>query len=511
MSAKQKPASVSAGPVKQEVGSSGGIGSVALARARTLAGGLKPSTDVVQILLLWAAWLAIICAFQILVQARVAPQRPDTVLGWTPFLSGEPVYECQQNPDLYRPRLSDPNMNEHVAYDSEYYLSIATTGYEDDKVSSYIPEYGGSAVPVCAPGVDYVPLNYAFLPGYPMAMRPFVALEGVLPFTSDLSETGKATLAGIIVSALGGLLAVLALARLMGAYTRRRRPDDPEAGAWGGVGGIRAAFYLLVFPTGFYLAQVYTEGLFIGLAFMACALAVEKRILTAALFAVLATWVRPAGIFLVFPLAWAAFEAVRESQVWRTGLARKDWWLVASVASVAAPPAAFLAWYSSNLGEKWQYVEREFFSRRFDLVDSWNMWVQVWNSAWTGVDKTSDVSGTYHYFSGGGPAEAPLSSATMVYVALEFAAVALALVACLWLLRRMPGVALFGLAVLVLSFGSSAGAPQGMIRYVLAVPAIFLMLAWLGRRAVFDRVWVLASTLLMGMLVMLFTFGFWVS
>jgi len=37
------------------------------------------------------------------------------------------------------------------------------------------------------------------------------------------------------------------------------------------------------------------------------------------------------------------------------------------------------------------------------------------------------------------------------------------------------------------------------------------MLAWLGRRAVFDRVWVLGSTLLMGMLVMLFTFGFWVS
>ena len=65
----------------------------------------------------------------------------------------------------------------------------------------------------------------------------------------------------------------------------------------------------------------------------------------------------------------------------------------------------------------------------------------------------------------------------------------------------MPGVALFGLGVLILSFGSSAGAPQGMIRYILAVPAIFLMLAWLGRRAVFDRVWVLASTLLMGMLV----------
>jgi hypothetical protein len=46
---------------------------------------------------------------------------------------------------------------------------------------------------------------------------------------------------------------------------------------------------------------------------------------------------------------------------------------------------------------------------------------------------------------------------------------------------------------------------------VLAVPAIFLMRAWFGRRVVFDRAWLVANTLLMGMLAKLFTFGFWVS
>lgn len=60
----------------------------------------------------------------------------------------------------------------------------------------------------------------------------------------------------------------------------------------------------------------------------------------------------------------------------------------------------------------------------------------------------------------------------------------------------MPNVALFGLAVILLSAGSSSG--QSMIRYVLAVPAIFLMLAWFGRHPVFDRAWTMASTLLMG-------------
>jgi hypothetical protein len=65
--------------------------------------------------------------------------------------------------------------------------------------------------------------------------------------------------------------------------------------------------------------------------------------------------------------------------------------------------------------------------------------------------------------------------------------------------------------VLVFSFGASAGSPNGMDRYVLGVPAIFLMVAWFGRHPVFDRTWVLASTLVMGMMVMLFTFGFWVA
>ena len=363
-------------------------------------------------------------------------------------------------------------------------------------------------MPSCTQGApeQWTSLNYAFLPGYPMAMRPVIAVEGVLPFTSDLTENGKATLAGIIVSAVGGLLAMLALARLMGSYTRRRRSKsdpaaDRETGVWGGLGGIRAALYLLIFPTGFYLAQVYSEGLFVGLAFMACALAVEKKVVTAAVFAALATWVRPAGVFLVFPLAWAAFELFRNGEI-----RPKDWRIGVPIVAALAPMAAFGAWYLSPLGQKWRDVEDGYFAWSFDLVGAWNQWVNVWNSLMTGVDKTMASGVGCQYYGGG-----PLSSASMVYLTLELLALALAVVATVWLVRRMPGVALFGVGVLLLSFGSSAASPQGMDRYVLAVPAIFLMLAWFGRRDVFDRAWVLASTLLMGMLVMLCTFGFWVS
>jgi hypothetical protein len=467
----------------------------------------RPAPEVVRVGLVWAAWLVVICAFQIVVGARLSPQRPDNVLVWTASETG-PGFPAATGSGC-RPYLADPNMNEHVSFDSEYYISIAIAGYDDPQSSAYVwngQRVVNGGVPTCTAEMDgWTPLNYAFMPGYPMTMRPVMAVESVLPFTSNLTDTGRATLAGIVVSALGGLLAMLALARLMAFLERRRRSaaadgDDAEAagGAWGGSHGLRAALYLLVFPTGFYLAQVYNEGLFLGLAFMACALAVEKKVAAAAILAVAAALTRQVGVFLVLPIAWAAFETLRDPaarpQGWRIGV---------PIAAALAPVVTFGAWFVSPLGQNWQTVEREWFGRSFDLGKSIDMWGKALASLISGVDKTASTGGYAAY--GGGP----LASSTSVYIALELLALALGVIACIWLLRRMPGVALFGLAVIILSAGSSSG--QGMVRYVLAVPAIFLMLAWFGRREVFDRVWVLASTLLMGMLAMLFTFGFWVS
>jgi hypothetical protein len=466
----------------------------------------RPTPDVRRIMLLWAAWLLIICVFQIVVGARLQPARPDNVLAWT---AGETSqgYPAASGSGC-RPLLADPNMNEHVTFDSEYYLGIAIGGYDNPQAQAYVDQDGhvvASGVPTCADGMDgWTSLDYAFMPGYPIAMRPVMAVEGVLPFTSNLTDVGRATLAGIIVSALGGLLAMLALARLMAFMERRRKPATTDGetvigttSAWGGAHGLRAALYLLIFPTGFYLAQVYSDGLFIGLAFMACALAVEKKFVGAAIFAILASLTRQAGFLLFLPIAWAAFQTLRDSES-----RPKNWRIGVPIVAALAPVVAFGAWFISPLGRDWQAVENEYFTRSFDIPKSIGMWQTAWGSLISGVDKTA--AGSYPVYGGG-----PLASATSVYIALEFIALTLSVVACIWLLRRMPGVALFGLGVIVLSAGSSGA--QGMDRYVLAVPAIFLMLAWFGRRDVFDRSWVLGSTLVMGMLAMLFTFGFWVS
>lgn len=468
---------------------------------------VRPSRDLVRLVAVWAAWLVILCAFQVVVAARLQPQRPDRVLGWTQFETGTAVLDC-------RPLLADPAMNGHVAFDSEYYLSIAIAGYDDPNAQAYAIRPGGSTfqgVPSCSSAVPdhWTSLNHAFLPGYPAAIRAVMIVAE--PFTADLSVTGRATLAGIIVSALGALLAMLALARLWASLERRRLQGSgpasagsetggtEPAGTWGGQGGLRTAFYLLIFPTGFYLAQVYTEGLFVGLAFMACALAIERKVLLGALLAALATLVRPSGVFLALPLMWAAVQIGRDAWATRT------WRLAIPAVAALAPIAAFAGWYASPLGAQWRSVEDGFFHRSFDLGGSWTTWLASWNSLLGGVDVTGTPGG-YQYFGGG-----PLNPSSAVYIGLELLAIALAVAATIWLARWMPGVALFGLGVLVLSVGSQANGAQGMDRYVLAIPAIYLLLAWLGRRATFDRAWVLASTLLMGLLATLFTFGFWVS
>jgi hypothetical protein len=46
---------------------------------------------------------------------------------------------------------------------------------------------------------------------------------------------------------------------------------------------------------------------------------------------------------------------------------------------------------------------------------------------------------------------------------------------------------------------------------MIVAPAMYIVLAMLGRNKVFDRVWTLASLLLLGMSVMLFSFDMWVG
>ena len=422
---------------------------------------------------IWVGWVVILFAYQAYVPARLDLARPDYALEWT-------VTETRAGSQDGKPYLNEPFLNSHVSWDSEYYLAIATAGYEAPTIHRINATMGPAAsgggfwpfiIPENASGVLGISLAYAFFPLYPLVMRLLALPLSLL----GMNAIATATLAGVIVSSLGALAAMLALYELA----------EEELGD---SGGLRAAFYLVIFPSGFFLAQVYTEGLFVGLAFWSLVMIRRGRLGWAALLAVLATFTRAVGVTLVVPLlmAWARSGEWHEldlewRQVYFKGI---PWRTLGRALLVFSPVLAFILWRVSYYGLAFSKVEEEFFGR--GLLAFGNAFIAWLEAARRMLNDNSQAT---------------------AYYLIEFGGIVLGFTACIAWMRRQRDVAWFGLLVVFLSFTS--GPAQGMHRYILAAPPVFLWLSHLGRRPAFDRVWTIVSILLMGVLAILFTFDMW--
>lgn len=461
------------------------------------------------IILIWLAWVFIVIGFQALSTARLKPQWPDRAQEWTAQYTLPSTYQVN------RPYLVGPFMNDQVCWDSEYYISIASGGYDDPKVPHLTP-FGATTYwrdGILVGGSQYVgestSLNYAFFPMYPWTMWVFAQPLKLLGM--DLLAT--TTLAGVIVSVLGALLAMLAL-------------YDLTVDSLGDAGAMRAAFYLLIFPTGFFMAQIYTEGWFVGLAFSCLAMLKRGKWIPAALLGAAATLTRAVGVALIIPMAITWFRTgdwldidlewrqmfywIKES--WRGmvhAVARffrrifgiQNWddehWeqekhkliVVVSLGKMLlafAPLIAYLIWKASHLGVNFSIVETNYFGRGLlDFGSAFYNWFGAIRSMFMGIPER-----TAYFFT-------------------ELFGLVVGLVTCFACIKRYPEIAWFSLAVLIISIGS--GPVQGIVRYILGAPAVFVMLAYWGKNQVFDRAWTLASILLMGLMAMLFAFNFWVA
>jgi hypothetical protein len=397
------------------------------------------------ILFLWLAWIFILLGFQAWTVMRFQIKHPDYALEWTPI-------DTALNYKLDKPYLNEPFMNQQVAFDSEYYLSIATVGYADPQVSA--AEILG----------ERIPLNYAYLPFYPYLMKMYAFPLGVL----RLTPIATSTLAGVIVSLLGTLAGMLAL-------------YDLAQEELGETGGLRAAFYLLIFPAGFFLAMVYTEGLFVGLAFGTLALIKRQHWFWAILLSVFATWTRSVGVALIIPLVIAF---ARSNQWRRIGFSRSGLKHLGLALMMCTPLIAYFVWRFSPWGRMFQLVEDNYFGRHLlDIGPSISGWERAFQS----------LFGTNHQ--------------TAAYYMIEFGAILLGIVACIFTFRRYPEAASFSLAVIFISLTS--GYPQGMHRYVMTAPVVFIFLGRLGKNSTFDRAWTVLSILLMGGMALLFAADMW--
>jgi hypothetical protein len=411
------------------------------------------------LVLLWLGWAVLILGYQAVAPGRFVLQPPDRSTDWTADETGPDSHKDQ-------PYLRDPFLNAQVAWDSEYYISIALHGYDDPQMRALAPasDLGATAVGPKGRHPGWTSLNYAFFPAYPFAMRAVAWPLSPL----GLDPIARVTLAGVIVSLLGTLGALVAIADLAAG----------EAGAGEGE-GMRAAAYLLIWPASFFMAQVYTEGLFLGLSLGALALARRERWAWAGLLAALAAWTRSTGAILILPLGWMWLAGGGLGRLRAKPVLRE----LVAIAAVCAPAAAYLVW-RAVFGARFEFVEARYFGRGL-------LWLQLtWNSWRDALDLVA---------SGEPQARA--------YYLVEAWGVLAGGLASLWLLRRDPPLALYGLAILAVALTS--GAAQGMHRYVLSLPALFLAPAKLGRLPVFDRLWTLGNTLAMAVFALAFSWDYW--
>lgn len=397
------------------------------------------------IVLIWLVWSIVLIGYMQIVQMRYEPDRPDTSLQWT----GDWTNRNSQRGKDY---LLEPFLNTQVSWDSEYYLSVATVGYDDPEIALVETPHG-----------DYS-TSYAFFPLYPIlikAMRLPFALLGMTPIAASVA-------AGVLISLLGTLAGMIALYDIV-------REELGEQG------GLRTIFYLLIFPTSMFFAVVYTEGLFIGLAFGSLALMRRKQFVLAAVLAALATWTRSIGAVLVLPMLIAWVLAYRQTA---ESLDKRK--LLFQLPVLALPVIAYGLW-------------RLVYGVQFDAVEEF----------WFG-NRLLDIPLTLQFW-GGILERAQTNEQTLVVVALQIVATFLCLVSIVVCLRRYPELAVFGFLALLVPFTAGGTSTQSTLRYVLVVPTLWVMLGRWGRSTSFDRGWTVASVLLLAMQAYLFSYDMWVA
>lgn len=405
-----------------------------------------------QIVLIWLAWSIIIVGYMTYASVRYKPERPDNALTWS-------AGETNRRSNADNPYLLDPTLNALVAWDSEYYLAIATTGYEDTENIAPVEEDG-----------EIHSKSYAFFPLYPYLMKvlrlPFVLF--------GFSDIGASTIAGMLISLFGTLAGMLAIYDLC-------REELGEEGV------VRSAFMMLIFPVSFFFAVIYTEGLFVGLAFGSLAFLRRKQWLTAAFLAVLATWTRSVGAVLLLPLllAWA-FEFFKRGE--KRGIPSlsepEKRHLLLILPALFAPLLAYFLWRMA-FGVHFDFVQDNWFGNKlFDIGATMEAWRQFLEHVET-------------------------SPEARFHMILGLSAVALGIFSCIWNARKYPYLALFGFIALLIPMTGGWTGTNSAIRYVLVMPTLWIMLGQWSKNVVFEKAWTLLSILLLAMQAFLFSVDMW--
>ncbi len=336
-----------------------------------------------------------------------------TIVAALGFLSPAPCPAC-------RDASANLLLNALASWDGAAYLEIARNGY-----ASLDPSYA------------------AYFPLYPLLMSVGGLLGG-----------GDAyIIAGLIVSNA----ACLAAAVMLVVLARERGTD-----------ALRAASYLLIFPTTVFLSALYADSLFMALAIGSALAARRSRWWASGALAAAAGLTRPFGVLAIIPLAVA---------LWRTPATPR----IQSALPIALAPAAFAAWVA--------YL----------------------------YSVTGDPLAVVHGYTSGFTPRQPLQAFTDLFdpsvygfpwaVAGSFA-LFVTLTVVSWR-RADPGLAAYATAMMFVI--GAAGSLTSSMRYELSVYPAFIALASVVRGRAAHIAWCALSTLLALFFAAMFALGHWVG
>lgn len=318
-------------------------------------------------------------------------------------------------------------------------------------------------------GYTYDERAAAFFPLYPMLVR---GLGTVLPI---------GTLeAALIVS----LLACLAALVLVHRYA---------TDLLGPAAGRRTAFYLLAFPTGFYLAAAYNESLFIALVVASLYCMRKGHWWSAGALAGFASATRLAGILLGVAFA---YEYLRQ-RGFSLRRIRPD---AAAVALVPAGLAAYALYCARVFGDPLYFLE----AQRHWFRDGYQ-----W--PWTTVRQVTDLIAEYP------PLMWPDTVRNIINLTAVLGVLVLLVLALVgpWRLGRdqVYLVIFAGIVIMlpVISPIHHLWPLSSSWRFVLECLPVFLVLARMGRDPRFDRIYLAAALALQGAMIVTFVQGRFVA
>jgi len=296
--------------------------------------------------------------------------------------------------------------------------------------------------------------DVAFFPLFPGTARLiYKMLPGAL-------QTRTAALTILVVMA--NLLAVAALSALY-SFGRTQFGSDVAR---------RATWYVLAFPTGFYLSAAYTESLFLFLLVSTFIFATRHRWALAGICGSLLALTRPPGVLVAIPVAWLYLENIKFQ--WRR--------VRPHLLFVAIIPLGF-AMYGLFL--------RRLTGDPLAIFHAQLGWGRSLSAPWETLSHPVDLN----------PFITPIDQVAVCAFA----------VAGIVLLFRMPSAS-YGLFTLVsLAPVLLAGRLNAAARYVLVLFPVFLLMARAGANAIVDRCIMFVFTVLQGLFMFAWSQGYWVD